>query len=303
MLERTARRAVFAAVAAFAVGASASCASDQEASPSSEAEEQPDRGQYEAEFERLQEEYDARLGVYALDTGSDTAVTHRPDERFAYASTFKPLACGAVLEQRSLEEMEEVVHYDAEDLVEYSPITEEHVDEGMTLVEVCDAAIRYSDNTAGNLLFRELGGPEGLQEALEGLGDKVTQVDRIETDLNEAKPGDSRDTTTTEAFAANLREYVIGDTLPEEERDLLREMLVENTTGDDVIRAGVPEDWEVGDKTGSPGYGGRNDIAIAWPPDGEPVILSIMSSRDEKDAERDDALIAEAAEVAVDALR
>ncbi len=302
MLDRIARRATLTTLAALAVGASVGCASTQEESAEAVGDTSSDDGEYAAEFERLEEEYGARLGVYALDTGTDTEVMHRSDERFAYASTFKVLACGAVLEERSLEEMEEVVHYDAEDLVEHSPITEEHVDEGMALDEVCDAAIRYSDNTAANLLFRELGGPDGLQDALVGLGDDVTQADRIETELNEATPGDTRDTTSPEAFAANLREYVLGDTLPEEESVFLREMLVGNTTGDDLIRAGVPEDWEVGDKSGSPGYGGRNDIAIAWPSDGEPVIMAIMSTLEEKDAEGEDALVAEAAEVAVDAL-
>ncbi|RNL87006.1 class A beta-lactamase [Halostreptopolyspora alba] len=297
----TTRRAVFATVAALAVGTGVSCASTEDGA-SSTAERESDVGEYAAEFERLEQEFDARLGVYARDTGTDAEVTHRADERFAYASTFKPLACAAVLERRSMAEMEETVTFGSEELVEYSPITEERVDTGMTLVEVCDAALRHSDNTAANLLFAELGGPEGLQEALEELGDDVTRVEREETALNEAEPGDIRDTTTPEAFAANLEKYVLGDTLPEGKRALLREMMVGNTTGDDLIRAGVPEEWEVGDKTGSPGYGGRNDIAVVWPADGEPIVLAVMSSRDEEDAEYDDALVAEATEVAVDAL-
>lgn len=303
MLDRIARRATLTTLAALAVGASAGCASTHEESAEAVGDTSSGDGEYAAEFERLEEEYGARIGVYALDTGTDAEVTHRSNERFAYASTFKALACGAVMERQTLEEMEEVVPFGSEDLVEYSPVTEEHVGEGMTLVELCDAAIGQSDNTAGNLLFEELDGPEGFQEAMAGLGDDVTQSDRIETELNETAPDDTRDTTSPAAFGADLREYVLGGTLPEEERDLLREMLVGNTTGDDLIRAGVPEGWEVGDKTGAgSNYGVRNDIAIAWPSNGEPVVLAIMSSRDEEDAEYDDALIAEAAEVAVEAL-
>lgn len=303
MLNRPARRAAFTALATLAVGLLAGCATTAAPEAEPEAETHADAAQHEAQFQRLEEEFDARLGVYAVDTGTDRDIAYRSDERFAYASTFKPLACGAVMERRSMEELEEVITYDDEDLVEYSPIAEEHVDTGMTVLEVCDAAIRYSDNTAGNLLFRELGGPQGLQDALVGIGDDVTQVDREETELNEATPGDTRDTSTPEALAADLREYVLGDTLPEDERTLLREMLLENTTGDDVIRAGVPDDWEVGDKTGSGRYGTRNDIAVVWPPDGEPIVLAVLSSRDSEDAESDDALIAEAAEVVADALR
>ncbi|WP_046469887.1 class A beta-lactamase [Allosalinactinospora lopnorensis] len=303
MLYRPARRAAFAALAAIAVSPLAGCAAAPDASPSDDSAAQSSEAPYAAEFERLEEEFDARLGVYALDTGTGLDVAHRSDERFAYASTFKPLACGAVMERRSIAELEEVVGYGAEDLVEYSPITEEHVDTGMTLLEACDAAIRYSDNTAANLLFDELGGPQGLQDALVEIGDDTTQADRRETGLNEAAPGDTRDTSTPEALAADLREYVLGDPLPEEKRTLLREMLLENTTGGDLIRAGIPDGWEVGDKTGSAGYGTRNDIAVLWPPDGDPIVLAVLSSRDGEDAESEDALIAEAAAVAADALR
>lgn len=60
----------------------------------------------------------------------------------------------------------------------YSPVTEQHVATGMTLRELADAAVRYGDNTAGNMLLGRLGGPDGLEDALRGLGDQVTQADR-----------------------------------------------------------------------------------------------------------------------------
>ncbi|GLU47069.1 class A beta-lactamase [Nocardiopsis ansamitocini] len=257
---------------------------------------------FEQEFQQLEADFDARLGVYALDTGTDETVAYNADERFAYASTFKALIVGAVLQQNSVDEMEKVVTYSSEDLVPYSPITEQHVDTGMTLLEVSDAAIRYSDNTAANLLFHELGGPSGLGDALKGIGDDVTHVDRLEPDLNEATPGDIRDTSTPQALAGSLEEYTLGDTLPDDKRTILVDMLKGNTTGDELIRAGVPEGWEVGDKTGGGGYGTRNDIAVIWPPNDDPIILAVLSSRDEEDAEYDNALIAEATKVAIDAL-
>ncbi|MGW7366079.1 class A beta-lactamase [Streptomyces sp. NPDC054841] len=250
-------------------------------------------------FEDLEREFDARLGVYAVDTGSGRTVTYRPDERFAYASTYKALAAGAVLAQNSLEELEELVHYSHEDLVDHSPITEKHVDAGMTLRELCDAAIRYSDNTAGNLLFNELGGPKDLQRALAALGDTTTRADRYEPALNEADPDDLRDTSTPRALATDLRAYALGDALTPDKQKLLIDWLKRNTTGDKLIRAGLPSDWQVGDKTGAAGYGTRNDIAIAWPPKSAPVIITILSSRDTQDATYDDALIARAARSAI----
>lgn len=297
MLYSSARRVTHGGAAAVALSLLAGCASTETAAePQAAAEEQDTPPEYA-------EEFDARLGVYVLDTATGEEIAYNADDRFAYASTFKPFVCGAVMETRTLEEMDEVVTFDAEDLVPHSPITEEHVDTGITLLEACDATIRFSDNTAANLLFRELDGPEGLQEALRGTGDETTQVDRIEVELNEAAPDDPRDTTTPEQFAVNLQEYVFGDTLEAEERDVLEEMLRENTTGDDLIRAGVPDDWAVGDKTGAGGYGTRNDIGILWPPDEEPIMIAVMSSLGDEDAEYADALIAQATEVVVDAIR
>jgi beta-lactamase class A len=187
--------------------------------------------------------------------------------------------------------------------VAYSPITEPHAGKGMTLRELCDAAVRYSDNTAGNLLLKRLGGPAGFARALRDLGDRVTNPVRIETDLNEARPGDERDTSTPRALATDLRAYVLGDALSAEDRTLLSGWLRANTTGDELIRAGVPAGWQVGDKTGSGGYGTRNDIAVLWPPDGAPVVLAILTTRDEKDAEYDERLIVEATKATVEALR
>ncbi|WP_150254139.1 class A beta-lactamase [Nocardiopsis deserti] len=254
------------------------------------------------EFADLEEEFDARLGVYAVDTGTGEEVAHRPDERFAYCSTHKAFTAALVLQQNTPEEMEEVVTYDADDVFGHSPVTGQHVDTGLPLVEVADAAVRYSDNTAANLLFDELGGPDGFEEAMEEMGDDVIEADRVEPGLSRWTPGDTRDTSTPRAMAESLREFTLGDALPEDRREVLTRMLVDNLTGDELIRAGVPEDWRVGDKTGNGSYGTRNDIAVLWPPEGDPIVLAVMSSRETEDAEYDNALIAGAAEVVVEAL-
>jgi beta-lactamase class A len=254
------------------------------------------------EFVQLESKFDARLGVYAIDTGTSRMVAYRPDERFAYASTYKALAAAAVLQQNSINELDKVITYTGDDLVTYSPITKQHVDTGMTLRELCEAAIRYSDNTAGNLLLQKLGGPAGFETALKQIGDSVTKSERIETDLNEAIPGDTRDTSTPRALATNLQAFTVSDVLPTDKRTILTDWLQGNTTGDKLIRAGVPEGFKVGDKSGAGSYGTRNDIAIVWPPNGDPIVIAILSSRDPKTATYNDSLIAQAAKVALDAL-
>ncbi|MFE9917747.1 class A beta-lactamase [Micromonospora sp. NPDC005553] len=251
------------------------------------------------EFRRLEEQFGARLGIYAVDTGTGRTVEYRADERFAYASTWKALAAAQVLDGTTDAQLDRVVRYPARDLVAHSPVTEKHVGEGMSLRALADAAVRYSDNTAGNLLLRHLGGPAGFEAKLRALGDTVTEAARYETALNEGTPGDERDTSTARALAGDLRAYTVGVALEPADRDVLRGWLRGNTTGTALVRAGVPAGWVVGDKTGTGGYGTRNDIAVIWPPDRAPIVLAVLSSRDTKDATPDDALIARATRVVV----
>ncbi|KDB43219.1 class A beta-lactamase Bla1 [Bacillus cereus group sp. BceL035] len=255
------------------------------------------------EFSKLEQKFDARLGVYAIDTGTNQTISYRPNERFAFASTYKALAAGVLLQQNSIDTLNEVITFTKEDLVDYSPVTEKHVDTGMKLGEIAEAAVRYSDNTAGNILFHKIGGPKGFEKALRKMGDRVTMSDRFETELNEAIPGDIRDTSTAKAIARNLKDFTIGNALPHQKRNILTDWMKGNATGDKLIRAGVPTDWVVADKSGAGSYGTRNDIAIVWPPNRSPIIIAILSSKDEKEATYDNQLIKEAAEVVIDAIK
>jgi len=257
----------------------------------------------EDEFTQLESKFDARLGVYAIDTENEKSISYRGDERFAFASTYKALAAGTMLKQKSVNELDEIVTYSKDDLVTYSPITEKHVDTGMSLREIADAAIRYSDNTAGNLLFNEIGGPEGFEKTLREIGDTITLSERTEPNLNLTVPGNSRDTSTPKALTTSLQAFIVGDKLSFENRELLTEWLVGSTTGDTLIRAGVPEEWIVGDKSGAASYGTRNDIAVVWPPDRSPIFIAILSDRTTEDATYDDALITEAAKIIINQLK
>ncbi|UFS97302.1 class A beta-lactamase [Nocardia huaxiensis] len=264
----------------------------------------PSQGAVADSFTALEVTHAARLGVFALDTGSGRTVTYREGERFPMASTFKGLACGALLHAHPLSTgyWDQVIHYPASDLVEYSPATEKHVESGMTVTELCDAAITLSDNTAGNQILKLLDGPAGFTAFLRTLGDTTSRLDRWETELNTAIPGDERDTTTPAALAADYRALVVGDALAEPERAQLKSWLVANTTGDSRIRAGLPGDWVVGDKTGSPAYGSALDVAIAWPPGRAPLVLAVLTTKSEQHAEPDNALVAAATRAAVEKL-
>ncbi|MET9226335.1 class A beta-lactamase [Lentzea sp. NPDC003310] len=242
----------------------------------------------------LEKKYDARLGVYAVsDTGS--SIEHRADERFAFCSTFKGLAAAAVLHRNPLSHLDTVVTYTEADLMKSSAITRQHVRTGMTLRDLCDAAVRHSDGTAGNLLLRDLGGPAELTRYLRELGDAETRMDRVEPDITSATPGDPRDTATPRSLGTDYRRIVLGDALEPAKRDFLKDLLERSVTGAKRVRAGVPQGSKVASKTGTGGHGTVNDIAVVWPPNRGPLLVAVMSSKATADARYDEALVADAA--------
>ena len=231
-----------------------------------------------AAWSRLEQETGGRLGISLLDTGTGRRWGHRAGERFPFCSTFKLLAAAAILAKvdRGGEDLGRRIAFGRGDLVTYSPITEKHADgSGMTLAELCEAAMTLSDNTAANLILASLGGPAGLTAFARSLGDPATRLDRIETELNEATPGDPRDTTTPDAMAANLNALAVGSALSPGSRRQLVAWMTANRTGDEKVRAGLPTGWTIGDKTGSGGFGTTNDVAVIWPPGTAPLVLCI----------------------------
>ncbi len=242
------------------------------------------------------------LGIAALDTGSGRRLEHRAEERFLMCSTFKLLAVAAVLHRvdTKQEELGRFIRYAKSDLLEYAPVTRKHVDEGgMTLEALCAAAIELSDNTAANLLLKTIGGPAAVTRYARSLGDSQTRLDRFEPDLNIAIPGDERDTTTPGSMLGTLRRLLLGDALSAASRQRLESWLVASETGRSMIRAGVPNDWRVGDKTGNGGGGATNDIAILWPPRKAPILIAIYSLGSSASADARTGAIAAAARAIV----
>jgi beta-lactamase class A len=217
------------------------------------------------------------LGVALSTPETGQRFAWRGDERFPAASTFKFVLAGAILAEvdRGREQLERRVPIMASDLVEYAPVTGKHVGrQGLTVSELCEATVVWSDNPAANLLLPIVGGPAGLTGFARRLGDEHFRLDRIETALGEGTPGDPRDTTTPSAMVGDLDQLLLGAVLSPGSRARLTDWLVGCRTGDQRIRAGLPQGWRCGDKTGSGGYGTTNDIAILWPPGRRPILLA-----------------------------
>lgn len=252
-----------------------------------------------ASLRALEQGFPGRLGLHAIDTGSGRSLAYRAGERFPLCSTFKAVLAAAILAESSHDPglLARRIRYGRQDLVSYSPVTELHVDDGMTVEQLCAAAVQHSDNTAGNLLLRLVGGPAGLTAYLRSTGDKDFRLDRWETALNSALPGDLRDTTTPAAMSLTLKHLVLDQGLPAAQRARLQDWLLGNTTGGARIRAGVPAGWRVGDKTGTGDYGTTNDVGVLWPPGRGPVTLAIYLTGASPDAKPRNDIVAQAAAI------
>lgn len=256
----------------------------------------------QAQLTKLERALDGRLGVYALNTANGTQLGYHANEYFPMCSTFKVLLTSAILKRSTQIEglMQQRIKYQQRDLVTYSPITEQYVKDGMTVAALCASAMQYSDNTASNLLMKILGGSEAVTAFARSIGDRQFRLDRWETALNSSIPGDRRDTSTPNAMGQSLQRLALGNAIEPHLQVQLQAWLRGNTTGAARIRAGVPANWQVGDKTGTGDYGTANDIAVLWPPQRSPVVVAIYTTQGEKDAKARNDIVASAARIVVD---
>ena len=240
------------------------------------------RAATESPFADIEARLGGRVGVMAVDTGDGSAMSHRADERFAMCSTFKWVLAAFVLSQveRGDMSLDERLSYGPDDLLSYAPVAKKYVDRGWPTVNaLCSATVTVSDNTAANLLLHRLGGPSELTAFLRQGGDNITRLDRNEPDLNTNLPGDERDTTTPRAMAGTMNRILLGEEiLSPASRGKLTGWLKETSTGLERLRAGLPGTWTAGDKTGTGVNGAANDVALAWPPNREPILIAAYLS-------------------------
>ncbi len=258
------------------------------------------------DFSRIERGSGGRLGVAMLDTASGAEASHRVAERFPMCSTFKLLASAAILTRvdSGQEKLDRLIPFGAVNVIANSPATSARVPEGgMSLADLCEAALTLSDNTAANLLLANIGGPQGLTAFARSIGDSVTRLDRIEPDLNEARPGDLRDTTSPAAMLADIKLLVIGDKLSKTSRQQLTDWLLANKTGGPRFRAGLDKTWRVADKTGSGDNDTANDIGLIWPPNRPPIIVCVYLTASTTNSDARNAAIAAVARAVAKAVQ
>ncbi|MGJ9420944.1 class A beta-lactamase [Aeromicrobium sp. CF3.5] len=298
------RRFILTWLVAVLALTTAACTTSTPATPTAEPTSSTGASAAIDALQSLETRFDARVGVVAVDTGDDTTFEYRPDTRFGYASSLKVFIAAEFLRVVAPGDRTETVRWSGEDVTAagYSPVTADNTEEGLPLDQLAEAAVRDSDNTATNLILERIGGPAGLDAALERIGDDTTEVVNTEPDLNDVDPGSTDDTTTPAAFTANLEAYLDGSVLEDRDRATLLDWMSDNATGDTLVRAGAPTGWVVADKSGGAGAM-RNDVAVVTPPRRDPIIITVLTTRTDPAAEYDDELVARAAAVVLDELR
>lgn len=285
-----------AATSAAVLGATA-CSRDGSSGDSAE-----DGRDTAVRFAELEAANKARIGVYARNLRSGQTVAHRADDSFAICSTFKAYLVARVLQLVDHDELSLAtqVYVDPGEIKTHSPVTQTHAGGSANIGTLCRAAVQESDNTAANLLLRAIGGPPGLTAFARSIGDERTRLDRWETELNTAIPGDPRDTSSPAALAGGFTAMLAGDTVHSvSRRQQLTDWMLANQTSS--MRAGLPPGWTSADKTGGGDYGSTNDVGLVMGPDGQRVMVSVMirSTGDDSAAPGYRPLVGEVAKLAL----
>jgi beta-lactamase class A len=229
-----------------------------------------------------------RLGVHVLDSQSGRRIGYNDGQRYAMASTFKLSLAAALLWQvsRGAFPLTHRLPVSHEDVVSHSPVVEAALASGtsdMSIQELCAAAVVHSDNTAANILLKGIGGPQAFTQFMRTIGDEVTRLDRFETMLNSNLPGDERDTTTPKAMVDSMLKIFTQDVLTVPSRAMLIDWIGQSKTGLDRVRAGLPKDWQSGDKTGTSQNGAVNDLVLTYPPGRRPILIAVYMSESKLD--------------------
>ena len=237
-----------------------------------------------------------RIGIYAINTASNTHLGYRANERFPTGCTSKVIGVATILSKSMNDSalLSRRISYSKKDLTTWNPITEKYLSSGMTVEQLCAASISYSDNTAMNLLVKQMGGLDQMTLFAHSLGNTSFRQDNgWPEEAYSGGKGNLKDSSTPKDMANSLQKLAFTDVLAKPQREALISWLKANTTGDFRIRADLPKGWVIADKTGTGGaYGTTNDIGIIWPPKCAPIVVAIYYTNDAKSAVNRDDVVA-----------
>lgn len=175
----------------------------------------------------------------------------------------------------------------------YSPIRDKYPEGNvnMSIRQLMDYAIAQSDNNACDIMIRMAGGTNDIDRYIRSLGVSDFNIGASEADMhNDIQK--MYDNWSTPLAAAELLSIFRNEKLFENDsyKEALEQIMQGTITGKNKIRAGVPDNAVVGDKTGSAGRDANgikaadNDIAFVSHPDcGEYYVAIFITDSGESD--------------------
>ena len=215
----------------------------------------------EARLSSLASASPGNIGIAALDLRTGEMVAINGDAAFPMASTMKIAVAANYLAQ---------VEFGRRDLDEKIG--------GRSAAQLMDAMITRSDNRATDLLMRNLGGPERIQEWLDQRSISGLRIDRNIAQLLAAKRDlwDVRDSSTPKAMVELLRRLDNGTLLRPQSRAYLFGLMARCVTGKNRMRGMLPAGTRVEHKTGTlANY--SSDVGIITLPDGRRLAVAVFA--------------------------
>ncbi len=296
LMTSTSRRNILTIAPAAAVAGAAAVALPAPASARTKRRANPHLDRALADLERQS----SRKIAVTIGDGEHQLYSYRGTDPMPMCSLFKTILVGALLHDHAYDEAfwNQKITFTKGEVVVNSPICSADADGVMTVDELADAALRWSDNTAGNLLLRLYGGPAQLTAYAASLGMRQTRLDRWEPELNTAIPGDLRDTSTTNDMEKGFSDLLVGSALTQAGRARLRSWMLRNQTSGKRLRANLPATMELADKTGAGDYGVVNDAGVYWSGE-ETLSIAVMTRASFAGAMNDNTVVARIGQLAV----
>ncbi|ACD31058.1 class A beta-lactamase [Francisella tularensis] len=257
------------------------------------------------DIQNIEKKYGGKIGVYTINRNDWNNFAVNASFYFPICSTYKFLVVGAILKQSMTDNklLNQKIKISKNQIVEYSPITRRHINQIMTVKQLCQASMQ-GDNTATNILIEKLGGLKNLNKFNLSLADHATKVANLEPKVNHVSLTTNENKTTPKIMARDINKLAFSDDiLDKKHRLMFKQWLIASNTSNNRIAAEVPDEWEVGDKTGTCQYGTTNDVAIIWPDDNRAVIMAIFYTQSQKNAKPNSKIVREVTKILLNRLQ
>lgn len=227
-----------------------------------------------------------RVGVKATVLETGESVTLNGNQQFPMQSVYKfPIAMAVLarVDQGKLK-LDQKIRVETSDVLQGSRILDLK-SQGMefSLAQLLKYMVSESDNTASDVLLKQVGEPRIVTEYLRGLGVNDIVVANTEKELAQDTAVQYRNYATPDAAVVLLRAFHEGKGLSKSSQALLLQLMTETTTGPKRIKGLLPEGTVVAHKTGTSSTvngvtAATNDVGLVTLPNGRHMAIAVFVS-------------------------